>query len=279
MKGVYSSSRRRRAPAKAVEAPLAPTIWDKPLWEDRQCARPAIPDAKNPLFHTACLETFPHNANQTYCSKECRLEVAKKYDRDSYRTETPVKIKQCAVPGCGNTFPDRMGGPLYCPDCRKRVTQAIKRKSVLKNRERNRPKRAAQARVRRAAWPKEKHERVKAEMREQYHAKKSPPPEVQCDCGKMFLKIGNRKYCGDDCPVKLERRRGGKRAYNDKYYAANREKEIARSRAFYRANVEANRDMVNARARKYLAANRETINTQRRERRAKKAAEGLQAEA
>jgi hypothetical protein len=166
-----------------------------------------------------------------------------------------------------------MGGPLYCPDCRKLVSQVIKRKSELKNRERNRPKRAAQARKSRASWPKEKQESVKAQMRARHHAKKSSPKDVQCDCGKMFLKIGNRKYCGDDCPLKLERRRESKNAYNGKYYTANREKEIVRSRAFYHANVTANRDKVNARARKYLADNREKINTQRRARcHAKKAA-------
>jgi hypothetical protein len=120
MKPVYSSSRRRRAPVKAV-VPPPPTIWDKPLWADRACARPAISDAKNPLFHKACAETFPHNGNQTYCSKKCQIEVLKTYDRDSYRTTNPVKTKQCARPGCGNTFPNRMGGPIYCADCRKLV--------------------------------------------------------------------------------------------------------------------------------------------------------------
>jgi hypothetical protein len=173
-----------------------------------------------------------------------------------------------------------MGGPLYCPDCRKLVRQVIRRKSELKNRERNRPKRAAQARKHRASWPKEKHESVKAQMRARHHAKKSPPKAVQCDCGKMFLKIGNRQYCGDDCPAKLERTRERKNASNHKYYTANREKETARSRAFYHANVTANRDKVNTRARKYLADNWEKINTQRRARyHAQKATERLHAEA
>jgi hypothetical protein len=162
-----------------------------------------------------------------------------------------------------------MGGPIYCADCRKLVTQAIKRKSEMKNRERNRPIRAAQARGYRAAWSKEKHEHVKAQMRARartIRAAKSASKEMRCDCGKLFLKIQGRKYCGDDCTVKLERERKIKKASYRKHYAANREKATARSRAYYRANVEANRDKVNARARKYLAANREKINAQRRAR-------------
>src|SRR5262245_21898964 len=135
MKAVYSSSRRRRAPVKATQATQAPTIWDKPLWEDVACGRPAIPDAKNPTFHKACKKTFPHNGNQTYCSDECHHEVIKKYRRDSYRAENPVKIKQCARPRCGNTFPDRMGGPRYCEECSKIVDKENKKRSADKNRE------------------------------------------------------------------------------------------------------------------------------------------------
>jgi hypothetical protein len=134
------------------------------LWKDRQCARPAIPDAKNPLLHAACKKTLPHNGNQTYCSDECELEIRKRDDRHEYRTKNPLTIKQCARPGCVNTFPNRMGGPIYCEDCRALVTQEIKRRSELKTRERNRPKRAAQQAARRAKWSPEKHKEENAKI-------------------------------------------------------------------------------------------------------------------
>jgi hypothetical protein len=51
-------------------------------------ARPAIPDAKNPLFHAACKKTLPHNGNQTYCSDECELEIPKRRQARGARMRT-----------------------------------------------------------------------------------------------------------------------------------------------------------------------------------------------
>jgi hypothetical protein len=141
-----------------------------------------------------------------------------------------------------------MGGPIYCANCRKLVLQAIKRKTELKNRERNRPKRAAQMRGYRAAWSKEKREEFNKRQLERYYEKRKAIPK----------KVRPR--------LPPEEAKARKRKSFRKYYAANQEKMRARSRAYYRANVEANRDEINARARKYLAANRETINAQRRAR-------------
>jgi hypothetical protein len=141
-----------------------------------------------------------------------------KYRHEYQVGKSPTKIKQCARPGCGNVFPDRRGGPLYCADCRALVRKRIKQAWQLSNRERINPIRAVQQRARRAAWSTEKHERVKAQMLARYYARKPPPKKTQCECGEIFLKTGNQKYCGGDCPAKLERVRKTKKASFNKWY-------------------------------------------------------------
>src|SRR5262249_9821591 len=120
--------------------------------------------------------------------------------------------------GCGKRFLERRGGRLYCAHCRKIVRKEIKQAWQSRNRERTNPIRAAQQRARRAAWPTEKHEYVKAQMLARYYAKKPPPKETQCACGNIFLKKGNKKNCRGDCPLRSEPESKTKRASFHKWY-------------------------------------------------------------
>ena len=206
MRTVFPSrSRRRRAPLEVREIVPPPTPRPN-AWAD------VLTPARKACKRVGCGNTFPTNGTQVFCTTRC------KYRHEYQVNKSPTKIKQCARPGCGDTFPDRRGGPLYCADCRKIVRKEIKRAWQLRNRERTNPIRAAQQRARRAAWSTEKHEHVKAQMLARYYAKKQPPKETQCECGKIFFKTGNQKYCGGDCPVKLERESKTKRASFNKWY-------------------------------------------------------------
>jgi hypothetical protein len=205
MRTVFPSrSRRRRAPVEVREIvpPPTPNAWADVLTPTRRACK-----------RVGCVKTFPTNGTgRLYCSTGC------KYRHEYQVSKSPTKIKQCARPGCGNVFPDRRGGPLYCAYCRALVRKKIKQAWQLSNRERINPIRAAQQRARRAAWSTEKHERVKAQMLARYYARKPPPKKTQCECGRIFLKTGNQKYCGGDCPAKLERVRKTKKASFNKWY-------------------------------------------------------------
>ena len=198
-------NRKRRYRLSDEDAPSpAPTstAWAHLIkaLTDRACQRPT------------CKNIFKIRGNEQkpYCSNSCR-------DKHWYAANKPdTEIKQCAVPGCGNTFPNRMGGPLYCDDCREIVQKEQQRQSELKNRERNRPKRAAQQAALRAAWSPEIHARENAQIceraKERNAAKKLArlAEEWECECGKVYhKKHGNEEYCGDDCPVKIARKKEG----------------------------------------------------------------------
>jgi hypothetical protein len=110
MKAIYSSSRRRRAPTKAAEI-VRPTIWDKPLWEDRACARRRFRTPKISYTIPVARRRFPITATRRIARMNASTRFPKNISATNIEPTTRSRSSNASRPGCGNTFPDRMGGP------------------------------------------------------------------------------------------------------------------------------------------------------------------------